>query len=212
MATITDYNSLEQALQDFTARSDLVSYQDYFIQAAEEDIYNSVFEQNQGRGLPDFETSFTGTISGNTLALPTGYLGLRAATFSDSGNNFPLQMRPLDWINQNYPDTTASSPPSFICRAGTNFQFAPYPDSGYTVNGWYWQRMAALSSSNTTTWMTSNIPATLFAACMKELYDFVQDAANAEKWDTRYQSRLAAYIASKHAEDYSGSGLSMAPA
>jgi hypothetical protein len=209
MTTVTDYASLQTAITDFTTRSDLTTYTDYFIQRAEEDIYNDIFTLNEGRGIAALETSFTGVLSGNTLALPANYLGLRYSWVSIGGRNYPLARKTMEYINAKYPDQSSVGPPAFIARSGTSFIFAPYPDSGYTVGGIYWQRMAALSSTNTTTWMTSDIPSTLLAACLRVMGRFTKDTEMISLADADYQSGLASFVSRSKAEDYSGSELTM---
>lgn len=210
MTTITDYSSLQTAISDFEARSDLTSYTDYFIQSAEEDIYNDIFILNEGRGISELETSFSDTISGGTIATPSNYLGLRSATVTVGQATYTLQRRTAEYILSAYPVRAATGIPAYIARSGTNFIFGPYPDSGYTISGLYWQRMTALSSTNTTTWMTSDIPMTLLAACMRAVKRFVVDPNGYAFWDADYKTRMNSFIAAKKAEEYSGSELSMA--
>lgn len=209
MATVTDYASLSQAIQDFEARSDISTYVDYFIQRAEEDIYNDIFTLNEGRGIAALENTFTGIITNNTLALPTNYLGLRYATVTVASATIPLQRRTVEFIYQNYPLQSGQGVPAFIGRSGTNFVFGPYADSQYTVSGVYWERMTALSAGNTTTWMTSDIPSTLLSACMRAVGEFEQSPDKFAAWDARYQRGIASFVARCKAEDYSGSELMM---
>lgn len=209
MSTITDYASLKQAITDFEARSDLTTYADYFIQSAEDDIYNDIFMMNEGRGIAALETTFSDTIASGVLALPSNYLGLRSANVTVGGATYPLQRKTVEFVLNNYPVRTPSAPPAFIARSGTSFIFGPYPDSNYTISGLYWQRMTALSASNTTTWMTDDMPLTLFAACMKSVKRFLRDPDGVGFWDADYKSRIGSYLAGEKAEEYSGSELSM---
>lgn len=209
MSTITDYASLKQAISDFEARSDLTTYADYFIQSAEDDIYNDIFQLNEGRGVSELETTFSDAISSGVLALPTNYLGLRSATVTVGSATYPLQRRTVEYVISNYPTRTPTGVPAYIARSGTDFIFGPYPDSNYTISGIYWQKMIGLSASNTTTWMTDDMPLTLFAACMKSVKRFLKDPDGVSFWDADYKSRLSSFLAGKKAEEYSGSELSM---
>lgn len=209
MSTITDYASLKQAITDFEARSDLTTYADYFIQSAEDDIYDDIFILNEGRGVAELETTFSEAIANGVLALPSNYLGLRSVTVTAGGGTYPLQRKTVEFILSNYPVRAPMGVPAFIARSGTSFIFGPYPDSNYTVSGLYWQRKTALSAANTTTWMTDDMPMTLFAACMKAVKRFLKDPDGVGFWDADYKSRLGSFIAGKKAEEYSGSELSM---
>lgn len=209
MATITDYASLSTAITDFEARTDIATYLDYFIQGAEDEIYNDIFKINEGRGIPEIETTFTGTIASNTLALPASFLGLRSATVTVGDQNQELQIRPLEFINAVYPTQAATGVPAFVARSGSNFVFGPYADDTYTVSGLYWKRLAGLTSSNTSTWMITDMPTTLFANCMRQVGKFLQDPQRVQYWTAEYQQKMESFIEAKKSEDYAGSALSM---
>src|SRR6185437_9646669 len=117
MTTITDYSSLSTAITDFEARADLATYVDYFIQGAEDEIYNDIFKLNEGRGIPEIETSFSDTIASNAIAVPSNFLGLRSATITVGTQTFPLGIRPLEFILTRYPDQTATGIPAFVARS-----------------------------------------------------------------------------------------------
>ena len=209
MTTIVDYASLVQSIADFQVRADLGTYADYFIQSAEDDIYNDIFALNQGRGVTALEAPFSGAVTNGALALPSSYLGLRYATVAVGGGTYPLQRRTAEFIYAKYPQQSPTGAPAFIGRVGTNFIFGPYPDAAYTIAGVYWMRSAVLSATNPTTWMITEIPTALFAAVMANVGKFLQDPQLAGYWDGDYQKKLSAYISRDKAEEYSGSELMM---
>lgn len=210
MTTVVDYASLTQAVGDWLTRTDLGTKIDYFIQMAENTIYNDVLTQNQGRGVKAMETTFSGTTAANgTLALPTGYLGIKYALLSAYGETFELQRANAEFIYTQYPNRNPDNAPAYIARDGQAFTFGPFPDSTYTVSGVYWQRSAALSSTNTTTWMTSSIPAILLAACNAAAAMMARDADAIELWGGAYKAQLDSFLLADRAEDVSGSALTM---
>ncbi len=208
MPQVKDYSSLSQAIATFSHRPTITSYVDYFIQDAEDRIYRTILAENQGRGLVWMENTLTGTIDATTgyAAVPTDYLALKAAQVSANGGTYDLKMRAAQWIYARYPLRSADSVPSFIAREGSNFIFGPFPDGAYSILGTYYQRAAGLSSGNSTTWMTTNIPMTLLAGCMAACAKFLKDVAMNEAYLQEFSERLGEIIAADKAQDF-GDGL-----
>ena len=207
MATVTDYNTLKTAIQDWLARTDIASYTDYFIQLAENQIYRDILSQNEGRGVKQMESTLSGTISSNAVAVPSDYLALKSARISYSSDFYTLEKTTEEIIYTLHPSQSSSGIPKLIAHVGSNFVFGPYADSAYTLAGTYWSKATALSSSNTTTWMTSDIPDILLAACMGAAAEFVRDDGELQKWGNFYTKSLAGFIAQDKAAQYSGSAL-----
>jgi hypothetical protein len=212
MATITDYASLQQAVQDWFVRSDLGAWMDYFIQIAEEDIYRDIFAQNQGKGVQAIEAPLSVTINSGVAAVPSGYLGIKIALVSLNGQTFEIERRTPEFIYTQFPDQSAGGTPQYMARLGQNFVFGPYPDSAYTITGIYWQKSAHLSSTNTTTWMTSTIPSILLSAVNRAAARFIKDEEAYGIWDGLYNQQLQSYVLADKAEELSGSSIAMVAA
>lgn len=210
MPQVKDYDSLTQAIIDFTHRPNIGTYADYFIQDAEDRIYRTVLAENQGRGLVWMEATLTATIDGTTgyAPVPSDYVGLKAAQVTASGGTYDLKMRAAQWIYARYPIRSASNPPSFIAREGVNFIFGPFPDGAYAISGTYYQRATALSSSNPTTWMTTNIPLTLLAGAMIAAAKFLKDEAMLQGYTQEFTARITEIIAADKMQDF-GDDLQM---
>jgi hypothetical protein len=207
---VYDYNSLAQAIQDWFARSDIAGYVDYFIQKAEQKIYRDIFAMNRGQGVRAIEASLSGTIADDgTLALPTGYLGLKYALVSASGQTFELQRRNAEFIYTQYPDRTADSVPAYIARDGSNFVFGPFPDAEYAISGIYWMQSGQLTKVNNVTWMVETIPTILLAACNGAVARFLADTQRMQLWDAEYVSEMQDFLDADRAEEQSGSAFAM---
>ncbi len=209
MAIITDYATLTQAIVDFAGRDSLSAYTDYFIQDGEDRIYRKVLELNEGNGLKWMENALSGTINATTgyLAVPADYLTLKGALVVTGDCTFDLTTKESQWIYACYSVRAPQGVPAYIAREGSNFIFGPFPDSAYTIAGTYYQRAAALSSGNTVTWMTTNIPLTLHAACMISVAKFTKDMEAAQAWTAELNDRLSDICSADKAERYSGGSL-----
>ena len=98
--------------------------------------------------------AFTGGVS--VYALPTDFL---------SAEYFYLNTDPVEVIKQDslanifadYPESSGGEPRSFAV-VGSNLQVRPPPDGAYTAVLTYYQRIPALSTSNTTNWLLTDAP------------------------------------------------------
>lgn len=211
MAQVTSYATLKTAVGDWMARSDIsTSYIDYFIQMAEDTIYNDIFEMNEGRGVRAIETALSGTIADSVLALPDDYLALKSAYISTNNATYPLERTTSEFIRLRYPSNGDTDIPTYMAREASNFIFGPRPASGYSVGGIYWNRAAGLSSTNDTTWMTTEIPSALLAACNAAGFQFLQNSDEFARWSAIYQSLMQKFVSRNKAEEFSGSSLATA--
>lgn len=208
---VTDYASLQTAINSWYNRTDVSTLVDYFIQIGENKIYRDIFTLNQGKGITQIETSLSSTIATGVIAVPSDLLAIKTLYVVSSGNSYLLERKTTEFIYSTFPSRTADNLPGYFAQEGTNFIFGPYPDSAYTISGTYWQKAAGLSGSNTTTWMTSNIPDILLAACNVAVAMQVQDPDNLQVWTSLYNDQMGAFITAEKAKAYSGSSLAISP-
>ena len=212
VAGVYDYASLNQAVQDWNARTDVANYFDYFVQRAEQTIYNDIFTMNKGAGVRPMETTINTTISSGVVPLPTGYRGLKYMCVTIDSNVFELERRNAEFIYTQFSFRGAGGSPQYVARDGLNFVFGPAPDSNYTITGIYWKQSPQLTSTNTVTWMTTYIPLILLAACNKAIAAFNKDTEAVQWWDADYKEQLASFLLSDRSEEQSGSAMAMVAA
>lgn len=118
MPTVVDYASLTQAILDYTHRATLSAYTDYFIQAAQEEITNDIFEQNFGQGIRFMENTYPPTAISNGVApVPSDWLAPKDFTLLDfSGNEYDLEFKDPQWIYGRYSTRSPQGIPAYIGR------------------------------------------------------------------------------------------------
>lgn len=208
---IFDYFTLAQALQDFSHRSDIANYQDYYIQQGETRIYRDIFTENIGNGVKWLERGFAGNTSqGTGTPLPLGYLALKTMQVVDGyGNITTLLYKDAQWVYTNYPLRQQQQMPAYVAREGQQFIFGPAPDTVYTLTGTYYAQSAALTALNPTTWMTTICPDLLLAACMIELQPFLKDSKALKTWQAIYATKLNALVNLDQSERVSAGTMSI---
>lgn len=124
MGRIVDYASLSQAIIDFSHRSSLSTYVDYFIQGGESRIYGKILEMNEGEGIRAMEAPLSLTI--DTLSgqapVPTDFMSLKNASLLDGSYIADLIVKEPQWIRARYVDDQYQGPPAYIARdVGSSF-------------------------------------------------------------------------------------------
>lgn len=117
MASVTNYTTLSQALQDFPHRASIAGFVDYFIGAAHERIANDIFVKNDGQGVRAQENTINLTIEPVTgyATVPSDFEQWRDVHLIYSAGNFDdLIPKEAAWIYQNYPLRAASGPPEYV--------------------------------------------------------------------------------------------------
>lgn len=174
--------------------------------------------------------STTSTSSGvRTLTTPTSSQGTifitvdnvniitPAGTSATAGSRVQLTPVSREFIDIAYPSgTTFTSTPEFWAMADdTQLIFGPSPDDGYVVEIVGTQRPVALSTTNSSTYITQYVPDLFIAASMvfasAYMRNFAADADNpqmAATWEAQYQRLVQSVMAEQARAKYQGVGPS----
>jgi hypothetical protein len=196
MAIINSYATLQTAVGDYLARSDLSTFLPNFVQNCEGKLYKNL-------RIRAMETALSGTISSGVLAVPSDYVELKYA-YINSTPVRALERVPVEQIYSEYPVRSGAEYPRYIAREGSNFIFGPYPGD-HGVVGIYYARFAALSGSNTTNWFTTNAPDVLLYGALLEAEPFIKNDARLILWKSMYDNAVQAIMDEEKREGRSGS-------
>lgn len=200
MAVITSYETLLTAVGDYLARDDLTTFAPNFVQNWEERFYRQ--PQNWGNWM---EGSFTGVMSGGTIAVPTDFLGLRFA-YLDASPSIPLERATSQDLYARYPRGGVSGRPAWIARDRSDFVFGPVPDSDYTVAGTYYAKPTLLRDDGTN-WLVTNAPDLILYGALVEAEPFLKNDARVALWRDFYADALSDYRDQQRDEQAFGSAL-----
>lgn len=202
MAIITGYTSLQTAVTDYLARSNLSSYTPNFIQNWEERFYRQ--PKNFGRWM---EFSLDVTISSGIAELPTDYLGLKYS-YVDGSPASRLDRVSLNQLYGRYPRGGATGRPVWISRELGSFVFGPIPDSDYNIRGVYWAKQTPLRSYASDAaghWLILNAPDLALYGALLEAEPFLKNDSRIDVWASFYKQSLQDYRDLHSEEDVSGS-------
>ena len=120
---------------------------------------NNAFVSLPGTGISEFALIRSVQIYGQTLG----------------NSRTKLQQKDVTFMNEYWPDRTATGTPVYYAnwKAG-NIYLAPTPDVAYNIEVALNKLPTGLSSTNTTTWVSTNAPRTLLYACLCEALKFLK--------------------------------------
>lgn len=117
---ILDYESLTQAITDWTHRPDLVAnlYSDYFMQTAQNKLAKDIIRVNMGNGIQAMEEAMIPIqIQGGTAPVPADWFTPKALQVQDNGGDvFTLIFKAAAWIYDEYPIRQPEGLPAYIAR------------------------------------------------------------------------------------------------
>lgn len=135
----------------------------------------------------------TTTPSDPFLNLPSDNVLVRSVALLDaSGTANFLQKKPVEYCLAAYPSRSATGSVRYYADWDeTTLLMAPTPASAKTVELRYTYRLATLSASNETNWLTQHASDALFYGCVSEAYRFLQDEQRADYYFTLYQDQIS---------------------
>lgn len=128
------------------------------------------------------------------LTLPTGFIRFHSLFYetatADSYN--PVKLIPLAVLMLYAPDRTATSAALryYAKYSKTQLIVAPAPASAINYRLAHLAVEAAITSGNTTNWLTDNVPDLFFAACMVEAAKYERNMKLQADWEKTYQDGL----------------------
>ena len=189
-----NYTELKTALQDYaqTTETSFVTNIDTFIGQAENRIFLEI-------DLPDFRKASLGkTSDGSTyLSKPSDFLSVYSLARVSSGNEYTyLLPKDASFIREAYPDTDTKGAPEHYAHFDSSFfVLGPVPDGEYNIQLSYKSRPTQLSSSNATTWLSTNAESAFLYACLVEAYTYLKGEAEVMGfYDARYKEAMSSLV------------------
>lgn len=204
---ITTYAELKTAVARWTGGSDASTAATLGLTDSIDDLVtvaeSRIFRETRTK---DTEASLSTAIASGVIAVPSDYIALKFS-YVDGTPVQKLERRSAEWIYSNYGTRSANGKPKFIARETTNFIFGPYPDSGYTIKGVYFKKLAALSTAVHN--LFTNNPDLYLFGCLAESIILIGRDDRIPLWEAKYIKILNDVNGFARAEDVSGSSLQM---
>jgi hypothetical protein len=109
------------------------------------------------------------------LAMPTDILTHRYIMITSGADQIFLEFRDQSFMKEYWPDPSSLGVPKYYSVFDQNtFYIAPTPNVAYVTQLGYIARPVQLSSTNTTTWMSTNAPEALLYAVLIQAYSYTK--------------------------------------
>lgn len=198
----TSYSDLKTTVANYLARSDLTSVIPDFIRLAEERLRRDL------RIRQMLIVATADTTSGDpTLGIPSDFLEMR---------DIHLQTTPRTSVTYLSPNAfyakarvTDSGKPVNYTVLASELQFAPIPDSVYSVQMLYYGKPELLSDTNSSNVFLANCPDALLYAALGEAEPYLMNDARLQTWAALYERAINAINVADQASEYGGQPMTM---
>jgi hypothetical protein len=158
------------------------NYTDVDANVFSESVINTFVTMAENRILRDidldvFKREDTGSLSANNrfLTAPNEILTHRYLMVVVDGDRIFLDFRDQSFMREYWPDYTQTGVPKYYSVWDQNtFSVAPTPGLNYTVQMGYIYRPPQISSTNQTSWISTNAPEALLYACLIQAYSYTK--------------------------------------
>jgi hypothetical protein len=203
---ITTYVELQTAIGDWLNRADLDQKIPDFIRLAESTL-NDVLRQ------ADMVTQSTGvTITSGRATLPSDALEVVYAQVGSAEDEPLEQITPQQLTMLRRTRTRDAANPRFFAIIGRQIVVTPTPSSG-TLDLDYYQRIPALTTSNTSNWLLDDAPHVYLYTSLLHATPFLMDDARYQVFQNTVSQQVMASVKSQQTlslDDMKTGGFSLA--
>jgi hypothetical protein len=107
------------------------------------------------------------------------------------GKRQPVLLRDYEYLREYWPDPTQTDTPLYYSDYDyTHWLVAPTPDTNYTFEVLYYQRVPPLSSANQTNWFTEYAPQAMLYGSLLQAMPFLKNDERVQLWQAMYQQAI----------------------
>jgi len=112
-----------------------------------------------------------------TIAKPARWRKTVSMSITDSaGNRTPVLLRKYEYLTNYWPDNANVAKPLYYADTDwDHWYIAPTPDAAYNFEVLYYERIAPLSSTNQTNWLTQNAPTAMLYGTLLQAMPFLKN-------------------------------------
>lgn len=184
---ITTYSELKQAVADWLNRADLEQQIPDFVTLAEATL-NKVLRSTY------MVTSGTASITSGKAAIPSTALELIYVQIQNSPDSPLEQVNVSQLIMLRRARLRSNGSPRFFAVVGREIEVTPIPSGATTLALAYYQKIPALTVSNTTNWLLEQAPDIYLYTSLMHAAPFLQDDARAQLFQQMIVQQVASAV------------------
>lgn len=195
---LSNYTELQASVADFLNRSDLTAVIPDFIRMTEAEL-------NRVLRTREMSVRTRAPVSEQYVKLPDDYLGMRNIELVTSPVTV-LEYRNLENLDAHRA-SDATGKPIFYSIMQNNIEFAPVPDSEYTLEIVYYQKLPQLGTEVTeftTNWLLDSHPDIYLYGSLMQSAPYLQADERIGVWAGKFQQVLEQLKTSDEKARFSG--------
>lgn len=198
----TSYTTLKSTIADYLARSDLTTQIPDFIRLAEERLRRDL----RIRQMLKVVTAST-VADDATVSLPADFLAMKDLHLDTT----PVSVLKFQSTSNFFRNArvTEKGVPTMYTLLGSEFQFAPIPDTAYTLKMVYYYKPELLSDSNASNLFLANCPDLLLYGALAEAEPYLMNDERLATWASLYDRGLSSLRSSDDDSEYPSSPMSI---
>ena len=199
---ITTYDELKTAIADTLNRDDLASSVPNFISLAEANMQRRIRHWRQ-------EKRANAVIDSQYSAVPADFLEI-IRFYITSGDTKPLELISQgELLERKRRNLNTSGSPSFYALTAGELEVYPVPDGAYDAELYYYSRVPALTSVDTTNWLLDYFPDVYLYGSLVHSAPYLKDDERIQVWAALFQEAIDAINASSEKAKFGGSSRRM---
>lgn len=170
---VMTYDSLTSMVLQYLERQDaaVVNAIPTFISLAEFEIAQEIKTLGQ---LQVVEATMTADNA--ILQKPARWRKTVSMSITVDGKKQPVYLRKYEYLKNYWPDSNQTDVPLYYADTDwEHWYIAPTPDQDYDFEVLYYERIAPLSSTNQTNWLTQNAPNTMLFGTLLQAMQFLKN-------------------------------------
>jgi len=170
---VMTYDSLTSTVLQYLERSDtaVVNAIPTFISLAEFEIAQEIKTLGQ---LQIVESTMTA--SNAILQKPARWRKTVSMSVTVAGKKQPVYLRKYEYLKNYWPDADQTDVPLYYADTDwEHWYIAPTPNLAYAFEVLYYERIAPLSSTNQTNWLTQNAPNAMLFGTLLQAMQFLKN-------------------------------------
>ena len=200
--SFTSYSNLKTEIADYLGRTDLTSKIPTFVTLAELRLSRDLRTRKMLASATSTMTSGDGKV-----ALPADFLEMRNIYTQGTPRMPVTYLSPSAFMRDARADE--SGLPVFYTVLGSEFEFAPKPDTAYVLEILYFAKPTAMSDSVSSNAFLANYPDALLYASLLEAEPYLINDARVATWADLYNRAIQNINSSDQNSEYSGVPLTM---
>ena len=186
VAAVQTYDSLVADISSYLERTDTATLEKIptFIMLAEQVIAAEI------KFLGNLTVNQSNMVQSQAvIAKPARWHKTVSMNVTVGGVRQPVLLRKYEYLREYWPDPADTDVPKFYCDYDyTHWLVAPTPDSAYTFEVLYYERIQPLDSSNQTNWFTIYAPQALLYGSLLQAMPFLKNDERMPMWQAQYQN------------------------